>query len=306
MRRLHISFALAAYMSVTANLPAVNAQAKTQKSTTETEVVLSSARQFVKEFNAHNVDKLLSMYAPKAEIIQRDGSRQIGTKEIRGSFTTYFEQNPEAQIAVRLESVKELTPNLALEEGTVTLFDDGNTASYVSSYILLHSKVEGMWKIAVSKVTEDEILDRQNALDQLAWMEGEWIDEGATSSIYWNCQRSEDGNYLLRSFDIRFADGRVAKGTQRIGWDPVQSRIRSWAFDTSGGFAEATWSQVGEVWVNKSTGYQPDGTAVSATNYVIPIRGDRYLLRSVERIAGNEKADDVEAVVVRRGPKPAK
>lgn len=301
----HIQFrGCAAMILILAMGTSLFAQSSVAETATDTESIMNSAEEFVKAFNQHQVDSLMAMYAANAEVLSRDGSRMSGTKEIRESFDTLFQANPEIKLAVQIGSVKLLTPNLALEEGTATLFDDGKTPSYVSRYILLHSKVKGAWKIAASKVTEDEELNRATVLDQLSWMEGEWIDEGATSSIHWNCERSKDGNYLIRKFDVRFADGRSAKGTQRIGWDPVRKQIRSWAFDESGGFAEAYWTKVGNVWVNKSTGYQPDGTAVSATNYVIPIRKDRYMLRSVERFAGREKVDDVEAVVVRRGPKP--
>ena len=269
------------------------------------EKIINAAENFVAAFNRHDSDSLAEMYAENAEVLGKSGTRLSGVARIRDSFASYFLNNPKAQIAVQMDSVRLLTPGLALEEGTSTLFDDGTTASYVSRYILLHSKVGTTWKIAASKVTDDAELNAKSALDDLSWMLGEWVDEGAASSIHWNCIRSENGNFLLRAFDVQTADGREIRGTQRIAWDPVRKRIRSWAFDSTGGFVEAVWSKVGDVWINKAQGYQADGTAVSATNYIIPIRGDRYLLRSVERIAGSEKVDDIEVVVVRRGPRPA-
>ena len=31
--------------------------------------------------------------------------------------------------------------------------------------------------------------------------------------------------------------------TQRIGWDPAAKQIRSWEFDSEGGFGEGTWGE---------------------------------------------------------------
>ena len=266
--------------------------------------ILALAEQFVSAFNAHQIDTLVELYAENAEVMHRDGTRLSGREQIRESFEEFFASSPEATLGVRMESLRLLTPELALEEGTATIFENGSDASYVSRYVMIHAHRNGEWKIAASKTTEEADLSSESELDQLDWMLGEWMDEGESTSIKWSCKRTDDGKYLVRSYDVVLDDGRAMSGVQRIGWDPVRERIRSWAFDSEGGFVEATWSRVGDVWINKASGYLADGTIVSSTNHVIPIREDRYLLRSIERLAGDESVDDVEAVVVRRGPTP--
>ena len=37
-------------------------------------------------------------------------------------------------------------------------------------------------------------------------------------------------------------------GIQVIGWDPIAKAIRSWTFDSNGGFAEGKWEHRGDRW----------------------------------------------------------
>ncbi len=43
------------------------------------------------------------------------------------------------------------------------------------------------------------------------------------------------------------------KSSQRLGWDPVQQKIRSWTFDADGGFSEGYWTPTENGWIVKST-----------------------------------------------------
>ena len=43
--------------------------------------------------------------------------------------------------------------------------------------------------------------------------------------------------------------------TQRIGWDPVADHIRSWEFDSEGGFGEGKWGGDGEPLGGEANGH---------------------------------------------------
>ena len=43
-----------------------------------------------------------------------------------------------------------------------------------------------------------------------------------------------------------------------IGYDPVKGRLRSWVFDSEGGFGEGSWRQEGNKWLwSKDQGDRP-------------------------------------------------
>ena len=72
-------------------------------------------------------------------------------------------------------------------------------------------------------------------------------------------------NFLLRSFDVRVKGKPALTGTQRIGWDPLTKQIKSWVFDSTGGYGEGLWMRQGDQWVIKATGVRPSGRTTTAT-----------------------------------------
>ena len=92
--------------------------------------------------------------------------------------------------------------------------------------------------------------------------------------------------------------------SQRIGWDPVANCIRSWVFDSEGGFGQSVWTRDGDTWIIKATGVRPDGKTGSATNLLVRAGKDAYVWRSTDRIVGDEVRAPIEVKVVRKPPQP--
>ena len=77
------------------------------------------------------------------------------------------------------------------------------------------------------------------ALDQLDWMIGTWTDGDENTTVRTVCEWAKNHTFITRSFKA-FVDGKIdLEGTQVIGWDPAAGRIRSWVFDSDGGFMTA-------------------------------------------------------------------
>ena len=94
------------------------------------------------------------------------------------------------------------------------------------------------------------------------------------------------------------------KGDLRIGWDPLTRQIKSWVFDTEGGYAEGLWTRIGDRWVVKMTGVRPDGSTASATFTYAPLRRDEYQYTSSDRIIGGQQEPDQTVRIVRKPPQP--
>ena len=118
------------------------------------------------------------------------------------------------------------------------------------------------------------------------------------------CRWSEDGNFLLQDFKLQIEGKDAMNVTQRIGWDPLAKRIRSWVFDSEGGYGESVWTRKGDVWIIKATAVRPDGKTASATNVLAPVGKDAYVWRSGDRVVGDELTPSIEVKVVRKPPQP--
>ena len=95
---------------------------------------------------------------------------------------------------------------------------------------------------------------RSEHLKQLAWLIGEWIDESPESLVTTSYRWDDNHTFMLSDFEVKVAGRPVMSGTQRIGWDPLAKTIRSWVFDSEGGFAEGVYSHAGNRWIVKLTG----------------------------------------------------
>jgi hypothetical protein len=139
----------------------------------------------------------------------------------------------------------------------------------------------------------------------LAWIVGDWVNEGADGKAVISYRWSDDKNFLLGEFETSLT-GQPQKSTQRIGWDPSIGRIRSWLFDTDGGFAEAYWTVVDDGAVIKSSSVNPDGTTATATLYITRKDKDHYTIEGTDRVIGDHVEDDFEITVARRPPAAGK
>jgi uncharacterized protein (TIGR02246 family) len=259
---------------------------------------------FVEQYNAHQADKVVALFAPDARMVFRDGTEVNGTAEIKQSFADEFAQRPKAAISVDVDSIRFLTRDVAVEEGVTSLFPDGETLTSQGRYTVLHLKKNGRWTMQSVRVVEEESLSAYGELQPLEWLIGEWIDEGRDELVEAKFRWDENKSYLVEEFEIVQQGRVVLKGTQRIGWDPQARQIRSWTFDDAGGFGETTWTPVGETWVCKAKGTDADGTSVSATRTLTRAAADRVIWYATDRLAGDQQMPDLAITMVRKPPQP--
>ena len=91
--------------------------------------------------------------------------------------------------------------------------------------------------------------------------------------------------------------------TVRIGWDPLNARIRSWIFDSNGGFGEGLWVKDGKKWVVGTSGVLPDGGTGGSTNSFEFVDQDSLIWKITDRDLDGQPLADAEVKFVR---KPAK
>jgi uncharacterized protein (TIGR02246 family) len=272
----------------------------------EDAAVRKGAEQLAAAFNAGKVDELAGMFLPQGELIDEEGTVYQGTAEIKGLLTAFFTRFPGAKLSLNIESIRLLGP-LAIEEGTRTITTkDGATKSQFR-YLAVHAKADNGWKIASFRdFSDDPAPTPHEHLQPIAWMVGDWMNEGADGKVAITYRWSEDKNFLLGEFQFNPGVGEARKSSQRIGWDPAANKIRSWLFDSDGGFAEGSWTLVDDGVVIKSASVNPDGATASATISIVPVDKDRFTMAGTERIVGNDREPDFEITVVRRPPTAAK
>lgn len=266
--------------------------------------IRKSAEAFVTAYNAHDAKAVSQLFALKAEFTDEDGNLIKGREAIEKEFAETFQANPECKIKVDIDSIRVLTPNIAVEEGNVRGQPVPGEKENVSSYLAVHVKVDGRWVIASVKDFEAESGDLtvNEHLQDLAWLVGEWIEESPDSVVHTVCKWHDNDNFLMQEFKIQIGGQIAMSGTMRIGWDAVRKQFKSWVFDSKGGHAEGIWLRDGDEWIVKSQGATPTGETASATNIYRRIDDDTLAWRSFDRVVDGVRQDDIEEFIVKRRP----
>jgi uncharacterized protein (TIGR02246 family) len=267
--------------------------------------IRANVEAFVKAYNAGDAAAAAALFLPEGQIIGEEGEIVEGREAITERFAAAFEEDPEMAIDVFVASIRFIGSELALEVGSTAITTAPGETPVYERYTVLHVKRDGKWSMAVVRDAPGEPPTNHERLEPLAWLVGDWIDEGDESVVATSCRWSEDGNFLLQDLDVRVEGDHALRVTQRIGWDPVTKRIRSWVFDNEGGFSEGVWARSGDQWIIKITGVRNDGASASATNTITPVTVDRYVWSSHDRIVGSELSAPMEITVVRKPPDAA-
>lgn len=204
-----------------------------------------------------------------------------------------------------------VTSDVALEDGSIDVFIPGTQAPLAGWFTAIWVKQGGEWKIAGTREGERPPAEGPDALDDLEWMVGEWTLEpeagGAQTaapamemSVRWDAGRT----FLVR--DVRLTAPDEA-GTpvsvdvqQRLGWDPLVGRVRSWSFSTDGTRGEATWFRDGTSWISKVTTIRPDGEQATAIHIYTSDGRDRCAWRTVQEPFAADERMPVRATWVRK------
>ena len=140
-------------------------------------------------------------------------------------------------------------------------------------------------------------------LQELDWMVGQWVDQGDDTTITTTCSWTHHGRFLSRAFKITISGEVTLEGTQVIGWDPIEGQIRSWTFDSEGGFGEGRWLRDGDRWLVKTSFVLATGERASAINIITYVDQDTLLWESTNReVAGELQPSIAQVTVVRQKP----
>ncbi len=282
-----------------ATTPASAAQSPEEKA------IRALANAYVKAYNMHDARAVGALFTADAQIVDQQGGAIQGRAAIEQVFADLFAAHPQASTSVTIKSIRFLNPSLAVEDGTAYVVLDEGAPAEPNDYTVLHIKQDGRWLMASARDLEGSGAPSSEHLKQLAWLIGEWIDESPEALVKTSYRWDDSRNFMLSDFTVQVAGKPVMNGTQRIGWDPLHQTLRSWTFDSEGGFAEGVYTRNANRWIIKMTGVTRDGLPATATNTITQLGRDQMSWQSRDRTVGGEPQPDIsEMKVVRTPPKP--
>jgi uncharacterized protein (TIGR02246 family) len=256
---------------------------------------------YVTAFNNRDADQLAEHWTDRAEYLHPLSQQQIrGQEAIGKAFAEFFQVKQKLRLRVEVGSLRLVANGVAIEDSVATIAEP-EIPPETARYTAVHVKQGDQWhRASVREVVLPPTPAAPEALQELAWMVGDWRGEGENTQAHLRCNWTGGGRFLFRSFVIRAGDKGNVAGTQIIGHDPSSGQIRSWTFDSDGGFSEGVWSREKDRWIVKATAVMPDGGTGSEQRVITRDGEDRFAWRSVQRqVNGGILPGSKEITVVR-------
>ena len=266
----------------------------------------AEAEATVKAFNAADAAALANAFLEAGELVDEDGNVYTGRAEIAGLFQKFFARFPQAVLEMEVSGARPIGESLAVEEGVRRITADAGAAAAQMRYVAVRMKQGDRWPVvSYREFADDPLPTPPEMLSAVEWLVGDWVDESDEGRTTISYRWSEDGNFIIGEYNLTIGGKSAGKSTQRIGWDPVEGELRSWTFDSDGGFAEGEWAADGAGWIIKSEATMPNGSTGSATVMITPKDQDHFVVESTDRIVGGSPEPDFKLVVARKPPAPA-
>jgi hypothetical protein len=137
-------------------------------------------------------------------------------------------------------------------------------------------------------------------LQVFEWLVGTWQDRSGDQTVQTKVNWAGDKNFLVRTFKVKGVEQPETDGWEIIGWDPDRQQIRSWIFDSNGGFGEATWANDGEHWLIRASNVLPDGSRSTAENVLTKVDENKFIWESQNRTLNGEPQPSLDKIEVQR------
>lgn len=264
------------------------------------DLVRNAISSYKTAFDNGDAKALAGHWTPEGEFTPPGGETIKGREALEKSFTSYFKDSPGAKIELKSIDINMISPGVALEKGVAEVLLPEQEPS-ITEYTAVHVKTPEGWKM--DNVTETSVLvphSHYEHLKPLEWMIGTWVDEGDDGSVETVCKWTKNKNFMTRSFKVQIQDRVALEGTQVIGWDPARQTIRSWLFDSDGGFGVGIWSQDGNRWTVRTLQVLANGEKASGINVMTKIDDNSFTFRSLGREVDGELLPGVDEITIVR------
>ena len=289
MRRLAATAALAAAigLGITSTARAQTGGAggdagKPADRAADEKAIRANAEKFLAAFRGGDAKAVAAAWTVDGEYINDEGVAIRGRAAIEQAYVELFKSGKPKEVTVKIDEVRFLSRDTAVEDGTFTIAGKNPNEVLVSRYSALHVRENNGWRLAMMREWAAEPAAQGNPLAQLSWLVGKWTAKGDKVELSLTYTWLDEGhNFLENRFKVSEGSKPKATGVQIIGRDPETGLLHSWTFDSRGTVAAANWTFDKGRWLIESTNSGPDGEIVEATNLLIPNGPDAFTWQSL-------------------------
>jgi len=267
----------------------------------------NSAASFVEAFNNEDAQAISKLFAPDAEVYLASGGVLVGPEEIEDYYEEAFAGDADVKVALEAEAVRLITPDVAIEEGTLHFtYADSSVSSHLYTAVQVKQD-DGSWLTARVRDELGDLAPPEEKLLALEWLVGDWLIEQDGTRTFVSFDWSDHGPFIDAKASTEVDGVATLAATLRIGFDPASGGFRSWSFDAGGGFNTAEWTETGDdQYLLRASGTTAEGeTNVFNRTLAFDAASGAVTLTTRDHLIDGELQPDSSVELVKRPPAPA-
>jgi ketosteroid isomerase-like protein len=268
----------------------------------EIDAIRKAGQAYVEALNRGDLQALLSAWLPSGDIVDALGNRKLAVDLLKSEFATNQPRQaaPEQRITIDPNTtIRLITENVAIEDGVIEVPAPGGQSTPTGRFTAVWVKPKQTWILAGLRESAMIPQPTVRPIDQLDWMIGDWVGQSGDLEYVFSSRWDAGGHFILRDLQVRRGGSTLMRASQRVGWDPVKKHLRSWSFDSEGGYGEGAWVNDGDKWHVKTEGATADGHELNSLS-TFTLNPDGTITWQVEGTAYRGEAGPTLTVTLKR------
>jgi uncharacterized protein (TIGR02246 family) len=252
----------------------------------------------VQAFNDRDAAAIAANWTEEGEYVRNDGVPVHGRAEIQKGYAEFFKTlKGKPTLDLQADNLRFTSADTALSEVTLRLKNEQGQLIASSWRNTLLVREGGQWKVAlVQEWDRDSSMD--DDLKDLDWLIGTWRmdvkDREATIAYAWD----ENKAFIRGTATVKQGGKVVESGTHVLAKDNADGGIRSWVFQSDGGFGDGLWTRDGKNWSVDFGGVTPDGKRLAATVQYVRVNADTFTWQAVQQTVDGQPIADTPPIRV--------
>lgn len=232
--------------------------------------------------------------AESVDHIADDGTATTGRANVLKLYESIAGDAANFSVALTVNSAKFVTANVLLIDGAATIKsgDSTETARFESVW----EKAGANWQaVRIRELGDGSPVPESNAeyLKEIDWLVGDWTAESAEYKVAMTVKYGKNRNFLIGEQSITRGNDEVVTVMKVIGYDAVRGELRTWLFDSDGGFGGGSLVRQGASWVD-STEFQTRGGDASTATHTFRPNTNGFTWTSTDRILDGKPLPDLK------------
>ncbi len=256
------------------------------------------SKDLIVAFDRRDAAAIAAHWTEDGEFIHNGSEPIRGRAEIRKGYAEFFKTlTGKPKLEIPSNVVRFLSADTAVADTTLRLKNaEGEVvASGGQNTVLIRQG--GQWKMAIVREWDRDV-GQDVSLKSLEWLIGTWRavskDREVTITYRWD----ESKAFIRGKYRVKQGGKFVESGMEVIGKDSARSVIRSWVFQSDGGFTGFVWSREGKKWSLDVQGVQADGKELTATIHYIQVDANTLTWQAVNQTLDGEPVPDTAPIKV--------